>query len=136
MIDHEKARSDTLRADLKQINVRLEMIDAAVKWWRDYLKLPLDDETKPLPDPVAIDKVCDLLRELLIEKIEETELLHLGVDYEPYGALADANVLADCPDIPWPGKVRMNIDFPKALVNAKQCRGCPFDVVYGEEQSW
>jgi hypothetical protein len=35
MIDHEKARSDTLRADLKQINVRLEMIDAAVKWWRD-----------------------------------------------------------------------------------------------------
>jgi hypothetical protein len=46
MIDHEKARSDTLRTELKQINVRLEMIDAAVKWWREALSQPHDMEAE------------------------------------------------------------------------------------------
>jgi hypothetical protein len=95
MIDHEKARSGTLRAELKQINVRLEMIDAAVNWWRDALSEPHDMEAetadakggilshlprplmvyarglmnkqKPVIDTSKTDRVLTVLKDLLLD---------------------------------------------------------------------
>lgn len=95
MIDHEKARSDTLRTELKQINVRLEMIDAAVNWWREVLSEPhdLEKETadakgsifsgiadhlavyardmmnrqKPVIDTSRADRVVAVLKDLLLD---------------------------------------------------------------------
>lgn len=104
------------------------IIDAVCAWWAALLAMPLEND-KPRPDAETISRIIDALRPILASA-DQTQTLMLGVDYEPYGPLAEANKAAGSPDFAWPGKARMSIEWNLSLVKAKECRSCPWETVY------